>query len=298
MRNRVTLAFAATAAACAVTLAVSRCGGQAPDATTRAAAQASQEARQHASDQVGEQPREPASDQGRESAREQGREPVAERASNEVSEQARGEQPRKPTLVRLGPQVLGKADAPVTIVEFTDLQCPFCVKFYINIFPEVRKRFIDTGIARFTTRDFPLAFHGYAVRASRAVRCAGEQDRFWDLRRLLSENAARLADEVVLEAAGSIGISMSPFRACLDSGRFEEEIRQDQAEALAAGVTGTPTFLIGPTEEGGITTGYRLVGARPVEDFEEAIRLVREKRETGGTASGPSAGGKPSDPPR
>jgi len=186
-------------------------------------------------------------------------------------------QPARPgTLVRLGPHVLGRDSAPITIIEFTDLQCPFCVRFTATTFPELKARFIDTGVVRFTSRDFPLAFHGYAVPASRATRCAGEQGKFWDLRWLLSRNAAKLSDEVVMSGVKSLGLALAPFRTCFESDRFEKDIRQDQADAAAAGVTGTPTFLIGRSEKAGITSGFRVVGAKPIEEFEGIIRKLQE----------------------
>src|SRR6266699_2891633 len=84
--------------------------------------------------------------------------------------------------VRSGWQAIGRDDAPVTIVEFTDLQCPVCRRFHAETFPIIKKNYIDTGKVRFVSRDMPLEYHQYALKAAEATRCAGDQGKFWELR--------------------------------------------------------------------------------------------------------------------
>ena len=169
---------------------------------------------------------------------------------------------------------LGRADAPVTIVEFTDLQCPFCSRFATNTFDELKKAYVDTGKVRFVTRDFPLtAIHPLAQRAAIASRCAGEQKKFWEMRTHLVRNAAKLTPQFIVAAADEIKIDRPVFEKCLDSGRFDAPIQKDITDATSNGITGTPTFVIGRTSAGTLE-GWKLVGAQPLEMFERKIQQV------------------------
>src|SRR6516165_8432700 len=91
-------------------------------------------------------------------------------------------QPTTATITNLKGYQLGAADAPLTMIEFTDLQCPYCRQYASTTFGEIKKNWIDTGKLRYVGRDFPLDFHPQAMAAARAARCAGEQGRFWDMR--------------------------------------------------------------------------------------------------------------------
>jgi protein-disulfide isomerase len=169
---------------------------------------------------------------------------------------------------------LGRADAPVTIVEFTDLQCPFCSRFATSTFDELKKAYIDSGRVRFVSRDFPLtSLHPLAQRAAVASRCAGEQQKFWEMRTHLVRNASALTQELIREAAGEVKIDRPAFEKCLESGRFDALIQIDITDATAAGISGTPTFVIARTSSG-ILDGWRLVGAQPLEMFERKIQQV------------------------
>jgi len=171
---------------------------------------------------------------------------------------------------------LGRADAPVTIVEFTDLQCPFCSRFATTTFDQLKKAYIDTGKARFITRDFPLtSIHPLAQRAAVASRCAGEQNKFWEMRSYLVRNAANLSPQFILAAAGEVKLDTGPFEKCLDSGRFDGVIQKDISDATAAGVTGTPTFVIGRApSSSGTVEGSMLIGAQPFEAFDRKLQQV------------------------
>src|ERR1035438_1202213 len=97
--------------------------------------------------------------------------------------------------------MLGSKDAPLTIVEYTDYQCAYCQRFHVDTFPDLKKKYVDTGIARFYSRDLPLDFHEAAFTAAVAARCAGEQDQFWTLRNLMVANAGHLSPEVISQHA-------------------------------------------------------------------------------------------------
>jgi protein-disulfide isomerase len=168
--------------------------------------------------------------------------------------------------------VLGRSQAPVTVVEFTDYQCPYCNKFHLNTFPELKTQFVDTGLVRFVSRDLPLDFHKHAFEAARAARCAGEQDRYWQVRDWLSSHPTSLTKEAIVSAATEAGVEGVSFQACLDSERYHEDIRKDMADANAIGITGTPAFVIGRTSSNGVLEGIKIVGAQPYDAFESKIK--------------------------
>jgi protein-disulfide isomerase len=171
---------------------------------------------------------------------------------------------------------LGRPDAPVTLIEFTDYQCSFCLAFHSSVFGELKKNYIDTGKVRFISRDLPLGFHGNAERAANAARCAGEQGKFWEMRNVLINNANDLGPAAIVKDAQGLGIEMGAFRACLEGEKYKNEIRKDIAEANAVGITGTPTFVIGKTAPDKIE-GLRLVGVQPYAFFEARIKELLPK---------------------
>lgn len=187
---------------------------------------------------------------------------------------AEGEGPAKLKLDN--PNWLGKKDAPITMVEFTDYQCTFCQRFHIVTFPEIRKRYIDTGKIRFVSRDFPLDFHVNAFHAAEAARCAGEQDQFWKMRDLLVANPSRLSENDILMHGESLGLKMEPFRSCLTSGKYREAIQKDMAEASSLNISGTPSFIIGRSTPDGVD-GAVMVGAQPLEAFEAKFKELGVK---------------------
>jgi protein-disulfide isomerase len=166
--------------------------------------------------------------------------------------------------------ILGRPDAPLTLIEFTDFQCTYCKRFHDATFPEIRKKYIDTGKVRFVHRDLPLESHTQAYQASRAARCAGEQEQFWPMRDHLVANAHRLSPAVMNELAGQLPLDQAKFQSCLASGRFDVHIQRDIADALAAGIEATPGFVIGPSRKG-YTRGVRFLGAQGIKVFEALI---------------------------
>jgi protein-disulfide isomerase len=171
---------------------------------------------------------------------------------------------------------LGRVDAPLTLVEFTDYQCPFCLRFHSDVFEQLKKNYIDTGKLRFISRDLPLGFHANAMGAARAARCAGEQGKFWEMRNVLINNAKDLASESVVKYAQGVGLEMVAFRACLDSEKYKAEIQQDITEASSLGIAGTPTFVLGRTAPDKIE-GTRFVGVQPLAFFEARIKELQPK---------------------
>jgi protein-disulfide isomerase len=178
-----------------------------------------------------------------------------------------------PVQVVTGARIEDEGDGSPTIVEFTDLQCPFCSRFSTTTFEEIRKTYIDTGQVRFVTRDLPLPFHQHAMRAAKASRCAGEQSKFWEMRTALVRNAATLSPELMTATAQTLKLDMAAFEACVESARFDALIQKDMADARSIQVTGTPSFVIGRTTDGGLA-GVRLVGAQPLAAFDARIKAL------------------------
>jgi len=158
--------------------------------------------------------------------------------------------------------VKGDADAPVTIVEFSDFECPFCGKFFEETMPQLQSEYVDTGKVKMVFRDFPLGFHQNAQKASEASECAGDQGKYWEMHDLLFENNNALSIDDLKGYAVDLGLDPAEFDDCLDSGKHEQEVKDDMDAGKAAGVTGTPAFFI---------NGEFLKGAQPFERFKAVI---------------------------
>ncbi|MBV8911340.1 MAG: DsbA family protein [Gammaproteobacteria bacterium] len=163
-------------------------------------------------------------------------------------------------------QARGSASAPVTVVEFTDYQCPFCRRFEGESWPALERNYIATGKVRFIVRDLPLKVHSAARPAAEAAHCAGEQGRFWPMHAALLARDLRLDDASVLGKAQALGLDVPRFRQCVLSNKYEAEIARNAAQANALGVRGTPTFIIGRVTHGELD-GVRVAGAVPYADF-------------------------------
>ena len=165
---------------------------------------------------------------------------------------------------------LGDPDAPVTIIEFSDFQCPFCRKFYRETLPQIKKDYLLTGKARFVYRDFPLVqIHPGATPAAEGAECAEEQGKFWEMHDAIFDEQEKqgsgtiqfTADDVKKWAA-KIGLNTSKFNQCLDSGKYRQEVEKDLADGSAAGVNGTPATFI---------NGRLVSGAQPFAAFKVII---------------------------
>jgi protein-disulfide isomerase len=176
-----------------------------------------------------------------------------------------------------GGHSIGRPDAPLVMVEYSDYQCPFCRQYHVSTFDEIKKNYVDSGRVRYINRDFPLAFHENARRAAIAARCAGEQGRFWELRHAMIVNANQLGGQNISKYASDIKLEMSGFQTCLDSGRYTKEVDRDLEEGAQAGVSGTPSFVVGRLVNGRLE-GVRMVGAMPYQNFastlDEALRKI------------------------
>jgi protein-disulfide isomerase len=166
---------------------------------------------------------------------------------------------------------IGSANAPLTLIEFTDYQCPFCRQFHQATFADIKKNYIDTGKLRFISRDFPLDIHNNAMRASLAAHCAGEQGKFWELRDLMIANGNRLEAPSIDLYAKQLKLDSDRLDKCIASGTYQARVDQELAEGKAAGINGTPSFLLGRTGKDSVE-GTKLVGAMPSVAFDARIK--------------------------
>ncbi|UCG23322.1 MAG: DsbA family protein [Chloroflexota bacterium] len=190
---------------------------------------------------------------------------------------------------------MGDPDAAVTIVEFTDYQCPFCSRHSIETMPRIVSEFVETGRVYYVLKDLPLdQLHSDARAAAEAVRCAGDQDGYWDMHDAVFANQTEwagqgeAAKELFVSYAADIGLDESDMTACLESGQHQEDVELNAAEARALGVTGTPMFFV---------NGYPLNGARPFEHFELAVQYAEEGRLAEAYAPAPQEPQEPAGPP-
>jgi len=174
--------------------------------------------------------------------------------------------------------VIGSDDAPVTIIEFTDLQCPYCARYASQTFPRLKREYVDTGKLRYTSRDLPLPFHSFALPAAVASRCAGEQGRFWEYREALFASQSQLGTEPYGRIAGQLGLDVGQLEACRANGEQESNVRADLAMAAQHGIRSTPTFVIGRVVDGEFQ-GEVVSGAQPYEFFKAKLdALLAEPR--------------------
>ena len=170
--------------------------------------------------------------------------------------------------MRLGAheEARGRADAPITVVEFTDYQCPYCRRFQDENWKRLKRKYVDSGKVRFIVRDLPLDFHSAARPAAEVAHCAGEQGKFWPMHEALLRNDTQLNDSYVIELEREMGLDVRRLTACVAGARYESAIARNAAEADSLGIRATPAFVIGRTAEGELD-GVRVIGALSYEKF-------------------------------
>ena len=191
--------------------------------------------------------------------------------TNSVTAKAARPRARTTATVNIAQRpVMGAADAPVTLVEFTDYECPYCVRFTKTTFEQLKADYIDAGKLRLVVKDMPLAMHANARKAAQASHCAGEQDAYWPMHKTLFENAKQLDEARLPSYAAQLSLDAKEFAACMGSERYLAAISSDVLEANRAGISGTPSFILGAST-GDTVRGNILKGARPFDIFKEQI---------------------------
>ncbi|MDP3994420.1 MAG: DsbA family protein [bacterium] len=155
-------------------------------------------------------------------------------------------------------QTLGKKEAKVTMVEFSDFQCPYCQRFSQDTFPQIKKDYIDTGKIYYVFHNYPLLTHQYSQKASEATLCAGEQGKFWEMHDQIFTNQQKIAVSDLKNYAQTLELKTNDFNSCLDSGKEAGAVNKDKELGDKLGVSGTPTFFV---------NGRLVSGALPFSSF-------------------------------
>ena len=195
---------------------------------------------------------------------------------------AGGAQPQQPTKGEASVDddpVLGDKNAQVTIIEFSDYECPFCKRHFDQTLPQLVKTYVDTGKVKIVFRDFPLSFHDpMATKEAIAANCAREQGadkkyfEFHDeIFKRTTSNGKGLDDEKIKTIATDLKLNINSFSSCLSNKTNEDEVKKDIADGTAAGASGTPTFIIGKSSGNGKVNGDLVVGAQPFTAFQAVI---------------------------
>lgn len=166
----------------------------------------------------------------------------------------------------------GNPDAKLTLVEFSDFQCPFCRRYTNLSFPDIKRNYIDTGKIKYVYRHFALDFHPGAIPAARASECAREQDKFWEAHKAIfdaqnlldpSGNTVKFDESDVKKWMKDVpGLDYADFEACFNSGKYADVVKRDMEDGARYGVNGTPTVFVGDEA---------ISGAQPFPVFANAI---------------------------
>lgn len=186
-------------------------------------------------------------------------------------------QPAKKVEIEIGSApVQGDSKAPVTIIEFSDFQCPYCKQFFDTTISQIKTEYVKTGKVKFAYKHFPLSFHQNAQKAAEASECANEQNKFWEYHDQLfstqstweSQDAATAATTFTSYAT-QLGLDATQFSSCLSSSKYKQKVEQDAALGAQVGVTGTPGTFI---------NGQLIVGAQPYATFKTIIDAELAKK--------------------
>ena len=175
--------------------------------------------------------------------------------------------------------ILGSKDAPVTLIEFSDYECPFCKRHFDQVYSQLKKDYLDTGKVKLVFRDYPLPFHDpMATFEAKAANCAKDQGgdsayfKFHDaIFTKTTSNGNGLTKDQVYQMAVDLGLNQANLKICADSDKFDAEVKKDISDGSAAGVSGTPSFFVGKSDLSGTITGKLIVGAQPYSAFQSAI---------------------------
>jgi protein-disulfide isomerase len=184
----------------------------------------------------------------------------------------------------------GDKDAKVTMVEFSDYQCPFCGRYVTQTLTQVMDEYVKTGKVKYVFRDFPLEqLHPQAFKAAEAAHCSGEQGKYWEMHDRLFQNQKALDVKELAGHATVLELDMPKFQTCLSSGKYGTSIRKALEEGQKYGVRGTPAFFLGlsdPKDSSKLKAVTFVSGAQPFSAFKEAIdKLLAPPKEEGKDSS-------------
>ena len=180
----------------------------------------------------------------------------------------------------------GRKDAPLTIIEYTDYQCPYCARHVRSILPKIQKNYIDTGKVRYVLKDFPLSFHKLAAKAGEAGHCAGEQGKYWEMHDLMFENQKALGRSALMAYAEQLGVDRDAFEACVDSARYAGRVAQSLNAGQMSGISGTPSFVIGYSDGDSVKSKKLLRGAVGFSIFQSHLDALLDNDLPRGSGGG------------
>jgi protein-disulfide isomerase len=164
-------------------------------------------------------------------------------------------------------RVKGDVDAPVTIFEWSDFECPFCTRFFTDSLSQIDSEYVETGKVKVVFKHFPLSFHANARPAALASECAGDQGKFWEYHDVLFESGS-LSASALEQHAVDLGLDATQFNACLSSEKYADKVDADTQQGANAGIRGTPGFII---------NGQAVSGAQPFSVFQQVIEAELAK---------------------
>ena len=176
-----------------------------------------------------------------------------------------------------GEPLLGDSSAPLTIVEFSDFECSYCRRFHDEVLPKLKSQYIDTGLVRFIHKDLPLPFHSNAMPAAAAARCAGEQNRYWDMYTSIFNDQNCLSCKGVIAIASEAKLNTADLEACMKRNSTLAGINANRSEASLHNIRATPTFIIGPTQSESTLDGSVIEGVLPWETFRATVEEALSK---------------------
>jgi protein-disulfide isomerase len=180
-----------------------------------------------------------------------------------------------------GSVTAGSPTASLAVIEFSDFQCPFCGRYARDVYPQVRKRFLDAGKVKYVFRNLPLSSHLLARGAAVAAQCAGEQNLFWEMHERLFSNQQALEAADLIAHAVAVGVEPTTFNVCF-KGAVPAKIDADLREADRLGIKGTPTFMIGDVDANGdVRVRSRINGAQSFQVFATVIEGLLGSAEAG-----------------
>lgn len=175
---------------------------------------------------------------------------------------------------------LGDPKAPLALVEFTDLQCPYCAKFQSETFPSFKEKYIDTGIVYYVARELPLvSMHPQAAPAAVALRCAAEQgmNNYEPMKSALFEMGSKLTSESYAQEAEKLNLDADMFSTCMTNGKYAKSVNQSYKYASSLGLSSTPSFIMGRNTGLEVTDFQVLKGAVSIETLDKAVADFSEK---------------------
>ena len=180
------------------------------------------------------------------------------------------------SLAGLEKMTLGKQDATIAILEFSDYECPYCAKHYQKVLPKLQERYIDKGTVKYVMKDFPLEFHAHAKKASLSVRCAGEQGQYWAMHNTVFEAHGQVTDQLIDDSIKQLKLDSKAFKQCLESPAQLAAIEKDIALGAGLGISGTPAFVIGIIKDKQLINYKRLDGVQSFETFAGIIESFKK----------------------